>query len=112
MVTVLAIAGVAMALQPPWAPRDSPTVIGATSLVEVPMATHVVAVHPTVVSGTEMLIDGTPETRVFGAAAGVPHDARIRATPTPITPTHVHERTLAITRLMFSLSSRRQLSQR
>jgi hypothetical protein len=53
----------------------------------VPTATHVVAVHPTVVSGTEMLVDGTPETGVFGATAGVPHDAKIRATPTPTTPT-------------------------
>jgi hypothetical protein len=110
--TVLVSIGVSITFQPPLAPRTSPTDIDATSVVDVPMATHVLVVQPTDVSGTEMLVDGTPETRGVGATAGVPHDAKIRAAMVLATATRAHERTLADSRLMDSLSSERRLSLR
>src|SRR5664280_363912 len=104
ILTVLVSVGVAITFQPPLAPRTSPTDIGAMSVVDVPTATHVLVVQPTDVSGTEMLIDGTPETRGSGATAAVPHDAKTSPAMVPATATRVHERTLAVTRLMASLS--------
>jgi hypothetical protein len=112
MLTVLVITGVSITFQPPLAPRASPTDIGATSVVDVPMATHVLVVQPTDVSGSEMLVDGTPETRGIGATAAVPHDANTSAAIVLATATRAHERTLADTRLMASLSSVRLLSLR
>src|SRR5665213_1798860 len=110
MLTVLVTTGVSITLQPPLGPRSSPTDVGATSIVDVPMATHVLVVHPTDVSGTEMLIDGTPETRGIGATAAVPHAAKTSAATALATAARAHERTLAATRLMASLSSVRPLS--
>jgi hypothetical protein len=112
MVTVLVIAGVSIGFHPPLAPRDSPTDIGVTSVVDVPRATHVVVVQPTEVIGTEMLVDGTPETMGSGATAAVPHEAKTSAAMEPTTQKGAHERTLADTRLMASLSLLRRLSLR
>lgn len=111
-VTVLVGTGVLRGRQPPLVARDSPTVVGAASVLDVPRATQAVVVHPTDVSGTVMLTDGTPETSGKGATAAVPHDDKTSAAMTPPTATRVHERTMADTRLMASLSSLRLLSLR
>ncbi len=71
-----------------------------------------VVVHPTYVRGTEMLMDGTPETRGGDTTAAVPHDAKTTAAIAPATQTRDHERTCVDTRLMVSLSSGRLLSLR
>jgi hypothetical protein len=111
-VTVLVTAGVSIGFHPPLVPRDSPTDVGATSVVDVPRATQVVVVHPTEVIGTEMLVDGTPETTGGGDTAAVAHEAKTSAAMEPATQTRARERTLADTRLMASLSLLRRLSLR
>ena len=79
-------------------------------MLDVPSATQAVVVHPTDVSGTVMLIDGTPDTSGNGATAAVPHDDKTSAAMAPPTATRAHERALADARLMASLSSLRLLS--
>jgi hypothetical protein len=111
-VTVLVMVGAAMSFQPPLAPRASASDAGVTSVVDVPTATQVVDVQPTDVSGTEMLVDGTPDTSGSGATGAVPHEAKSNAAMDPRAQTSVHERALADTRLMAFLSFVRQLSLR
>jgi hypothetical protein len=101
-----------MPFQPPLTPRSSPTDIGESSIVDAPMATHELVVHPTEVSATEMLIDGTPETGGDGTTTAVPHDAKTSAAMALATKTAAHERTFVGTRLMAPLSSERLLSLR
>ncbi len=62
-------------VQRPVADRYSPTDVGLTSRLDVPIATHELSVvHATVDSGTEMLTAGRPVT--CGLIAGVDGGAR------------------------------------
>jgi hypothetical protein len=91
-------------VQRPVADRYSPTDVGLTSRLDVPIATHELSVvHATVDSGTEMLAAGRPVTCGFIAVVVVAHDANNAAASEPIVTIRASERTEAGTRLIVSL---------
>jgi hypothetical protein len=103
MYVELSALGTLIADQRPLVDRYSPTDVGLTSRLDVPIATQeLFVVHATVESGTEMLMAGSPVT--CGVATGaVVHDANTRAATEHIVTIRTSERTEAGTRIIVSL---------
>jgi hypothetical protein len=91
-------------VQRPAADRYSPTDVGLTSRLDVPIATHELSlVHATVDSGTEILTAGRPVTCGFIAGVVVAHAANSTAPTEHIVTIRTRERTEAGTRIIASL---------
>lgn len=96
--------GTVSVVQRPVADRYSPTEVGLTSRLDVPIATHELSVvHATVDSGTEILTAGRPVTWGFIAGVVEAHDANNTAANEHIATIRTSERTEAGTRLIVSL---------
>ena len=98
--------GTASAVQRPFAERYSPTEVGLTSRLDVPIATHeLLVVHATLDSGTEMLTAGRPETCGATVTVAVAHEANTKPATEHIAAIRTGERTWAGTRIIASLRS-------
>jgi hypothetical protein len=100
--------GTAIVDQCPLADRSSPTEVGLTSRLEVPIATHELSVvHATLESGTEILIAGRPVTRgvTFEADVEVAQDANTMPADAHSAVIRTRERAWAGTRIIVSLRS-------
>ena len=97
--------GTVSAVQRPVADRYSPTEVGLTSRLDVPIATQELSVvHATVESGTEILTAGRPVTcGVIAVGVVVAHDASSTPATEHIVTIRTSERTEAGTRLIVSL---------
>jgi hypothetical protein len=98
--------GTVIVVQRPLGDRYSPTDVGLTSRLDVPMATQELSfVHATLESGTEILIAGSPVTCGVTVAVVVAHDASTMPAIEHIAPIRTSERTWAGTRIIVSLRS-------
>jgi len=100
--------GTVIVVQRPFNVRYSPTDVGLTSRLDVPIATHELSVvHATLESGTEILIAGRPVTCGVTVDVGldVPHDANATAATVHKAVMRTRERAWAGTRIIVSLRS-------
>ena len=98
--------GTVMVVQRPFVDRYSPTEVGLTSRLDVPIATQELSVvHATLESGTEILMAGRPETCGVTVAVDVAHDASTRPATEQSAVIRTSERAWAGTRIIVSLRS-------
>jgi hypothetical protein len=106
-VDVLAL-GTVMVVQRPFVDRYSPTEVGLTSRLDVPIATQELSVvHATFESGTEILMAGRPSTCgvTVDVTVDVAHDANTRPATEQRAVIRTSERARAGTRIIVSLRS-------